>query len=208
MFDVAPELIGFLEQLGIFGDEKFTEFREIAGQFLAIADRSVSNRPRSPLWPVRSAAAWASFGTLERRSFSITRLADTFTLLRTLPTLCSTPVATSAMPASRDVSTNFCCDSRNASSASRRSVMSRMTVEKYSRPPSAVFVCDQDLRNMDLLAIFDFGWPSLQPTILLRTRVGSADTGNNLARPLGMKIESLNPSTSLLSAGREAAVPA
>ena len=40
-------------------------------------------------------------GAFDVRSFSTTSPAETFTLFKTLPTLCSTPVATSAMPARR-----------------------------------------------------------------------------------------------------------
>ena len=43
------------------------------------------------------------FGRLESRTWAVSRVAETLTLLRTLPTLCRTPVATSAMPARREV---------------------------------------------------------------------------------------------------------
>jgi hypothetical protein len=42
--------------------------------------------------------------TRDSWSFDLTMAADTLKLLSTFPTLCRTPVATSAMPASRDAS--------------------------------------------------------------------------------------------------------
>ena len=63
------------------------------------------------------------------------RLADTFTLLRTLPTLCSTLVATSAMPACREASISaFCTLSILASMFLRAEISSRKPTELTGTP--------------------------------------------------------------------------
>ena len=52
------------------------------------------------------ATALARLADLDLRDLSAMSEAETLTLLRTLPTLCRTLVATSAMPARREASTN------------------------------------------------------------------------------------------------------
>src|SRR5207237_10136455 len=54
-----------------------------------------------------------------------TRFAETLTLFSTLPTLCSTLVATSAMPACLEASRNCCCRTSSRRWAATRSVTSR-----------------------------------------------------------------------------------
>ncbi len=71
-----------------------------------------------------SAAALARFATFDLWTLSATRELEMFTLLSTLPTLCNTLVATSAMPASRELSTSCRCTSPSFASASFIAVMS------------------------------------------------------------------------------------
>ena len=82
-------------------------------------------------------------GGLDFLMRSQTRLAETLTLLRTLPTLCSTLVATSAMPAWREATSSCLCTRSSSSSASRRSVMSSTTARAPSDSPAGP---DQTLR--------------------------------------------------------------
>ena len=53
-------------------------------------------QPNDPIYP----------GAAVLLGCSLSTVVETFTLFNTLPTLCSTPVATSAIPALRDVSSN------------------------------------------------------------------------------------------------------
>src|SRR5207244_10973773 len=71
----------------------------------------------------------------ERFRLSPTRFAETLTLLSTLPTLCRTLVATSAMPACLEASRSCCCRMSSRCSAAIRSVTSRSMPTRRA-PPS------------------------------------------------------------------------
>ncbi|MCY1538154.1 hypothetical protein D9M68_736800 [compost metagenome] len=63
----------------------------------------VRNSPRSPAWASSRPTARVSPLSLDARNWAAIRSADTLTLLSTLPTLCNTLVAISAMPPRRAV---------------------------------------------------------------------------------------------------------
>ena len=63
-------------------------------------------------------------GALDCLTRSATRLAEMLTLFRMLPTLCSTLVATSAMPAWREAVISCLCTRSSSSSDRLRSVVS------------------------------------------------------------------------------------
>jgi hypothetical protein len=71
---------------------------------------------------------------LDRWTFSIKRVVETFTLLSTLPTLCRTFVAISAMPARREASMSCRCFRSISSSASFKAVK---TLEMPKAPTTA-----------------------------------------------------------------------
>ena len=66
------------------------------------------------------------------------RLAETLTLLRTLPTLCNTLVATSAMPACREASISAFCTPSYLASISLRDEMSSRKPTELTGVPSGV----------------------------------------------------------------------
>ena len=107
--------------------EMFAELREIAWRLpSALVALQESARPDRPARASRDAMR-CTLPTRDSRSFDCTSDAETPRLFSTLPTLCSTPVATSAMPASREASRSCDCSSRWRSSCSTSSVTSQDT---------------------------------------------------------------------------------
>ena len=120
-----------------------------------------------PLCSRNNFASLVTPATFESRSCSEIKAAETLTLLSTLPTLCSTPVATSAMPASREMSTSRRCVRSSSFSARFNSVRSRliptspMILPALSR--SGTLVTDAQaispLAMICLSILLIMGWP-------------------------------------------------
>jgi hypothetical protein len=124
VIDVLAQGLEFLQRTALIERELFGQLREIRGQVLA-AFVGRDELPKSAAFSCSSAATLPSPAALGFLTLSVTSVAEMLTLFSTLPMLCSTLVAISAMPAWREASRNCCCSTRSRSSASTRSVMSR-----------------------------------------------------------------------------------
>ena len=85
---------------------------------------------------------------------SVTRLAEILTLFKMLPTLCSTLVATSAMPAWREAIMSCLCTRSSSSADSLRALMSRRNSTEYSglaSPPRTSAVVMRTQRKLPSL---------------------------------------------------------
>jgi hypothetical protein len=100
VFDVLLQVIDLLERGFLFGGEMAGQLCEEAWQLHA-ARIGGHESGQVLLVFTEQAAILARPATLSFRSVLAMRAEETLTLLSTLPTLCSTPVATSAMPARR-----------------------------------------------------------------------------------------------------------